>query len=202
MAKDPQAGASPEIDYEKLGTAIGKAIGPLIGTTVGDAVKPLSELLAKQQTPATDDAAAKAAKPLTSEDVGRIVGEQLKTFQQSTQATEQRRQFLDDKLKDVPAAYRNQLGSDPAKWPAEEQQIREQYKADFKALGGKVEDVSGDPPAGAKKPDAVVDTSKLNPVQKIALGLKNLPGPTSPNAAAAAAAGTGGATQAATGAAK
>ncbi len=51
-------------------------------------------------------------------------------------------------MKGVPAAYHGKLGTDPAKWPAEEQAIRDGFKADLAAIGAKVPDVSGGTAAG------------------------------------------------------
>lgn len=187
--KDPMAGettATPGIDTKALGEAIAASLtaslGPALATAIGEANKPLVEQLGKLQPPAA--AAGNAAggnaagagatggkpTPVTAEDVAKIVAEQLKGFQQTSQQTAQREAYLGSKLKDLPAAYRNQLGPDPAKWAAEEQAIRDQFKADLAAAGVKPADVGGDQPGG-QKPGQAVDLSKLSPVQKVMAGL-------------------------------
>lgn len=196
--KDPMAGettATPGIDTKALGEAIAASLtaslGPALATAIGEANKPLVEQLGKLQPPAAaaGNAAANTAggntaggntagagatggkpAPVTAEDVAKIVAEQLKGFQQTSQQTAQREAYLGSKLKDLPAAYRNQLGPDPAKWAAEEQAIRDQFKADLAAAGVKPADVGGDQPGG-QKPGQAVDLSKLSPVQKVMAGL-------------------------------
>jgi hypothetical protein len=173
MAEDT-AGTAPAIDYEKLGAAIAASLAPAIG----EANKPLLERLDKLATPATQAAAAAdpgaKAKPLSADDITKIVSDQLKTFQQGQQTQAAREGYLASKMNDLPAAYRNQMPNtaDAAELARAEQQIRQQFQADFKAAGGTTQTVAGNPPAGAAKPGAAVDTSKLSSVDKIALGLK------------------------------
>lgn len=187
--------AAAEIDYEKLAGALAKANKPLL-----DALDKLAATPAA--TPAPAAAAEKkdeAAKPLTAADVAKIVADTMGTARASDQAAAARQATIETKLKDLPAAYRNQLGNDPAKWQAEEQAIRDAYKADFKAAGGadQTKDVGGNNGgAGAAKPAQTLDLSKLTPTQLIAQGLRNSraaggqPQQATPAAAAAAATAT------------
>lgn len=206
--------ASGGIDTNALSQAIATALATALPAAIAEANKPMVEALRAQQPAAGTQGQAAAqggqagaakAQTLTEQDVARIVGDQLKSFQQTTQQTQARERYQADKLKDLPAAYRNQLGPDPAKWAAEEQQIRDQYKADFGAVGGQGKDVGGDQPGG-QKPAATIDTSKLSPAQKIELGLRSSkPQRTGADAGTAAAPATGTAaatTTAATGAAR
>lgn len=172
-----------EIDYDKLGAAVAKAISPAFQPLV-DQQKIIADTLtadvearktaAKPADAKPADAAkpGEAAKPLTAQDVAQIVADSIKASQTSTEAANSRKVFVADKLKDLPAAYQNQLGADPAKWAAEEQAIRTQYQADFKVSGGKAPEVNGNAgQAGATTPAATVDYSKLTPTQLIAQGL-------------------------------
>ena len=198
----PPAG-SGGIDQNALAQAVASAVAAALPAAIAEANRPITDAL-KGLQPAgaaqqgAQGGAADKAKPLTADEVTRIVGEQLRTFQQTTQQGQQRQQFQESKLKDLPAVYRDRLGADPAKWAAEEQQIRDQYKADFAAAGGTTPSVGGDNPGG-KKPADTVDYSKLNATQAIELGLKSSK-PERDGAAADAAAATT-TTTAATGAA-
>ena len=206
--KEPMADAPPAAPIDMK--ALGEAIATSVKSAVDAAVKPLADnqqalasALAKlpAATPAAEkDKPADAGKPLTAEDVGKIVGEQLKGFQQQQSQSAERTRFQQDKLKDLPEVYRNQLGNDPAKWAAEEQAIRDRYKADFKAAGGKVEDVGGEQPGG-QAPAASLDLSKNSPVQNIALGLRDAK-PAGPQGTATVRTQVEGAAGAAAGAAK
>jgi hypothetical protein len=129
---------------------------------------------AEPAKPATAPAAGE--KPLTQSDVQKAIADALTARQQTDQQTAARAAFVGKKLSDLPAVYQNQLGNDPAKWDAEEQQIRSAFQNDFKAAGGKVADVGGSP-AGGAPPAATVDLTNLTPVEKIALGLKSLQTP-------------------------
>jgi hypothetical protein len=198
----PPAGGA--IDYDKLGAAIAGALATPIQTAVTAAVaeanKPVAEALTKlqpQQPAATQQGQGQGgagggdkAKPLTEQDVARIVGDQLKSFQQTTQQGQARERYQAEKLKDLPVAYRNQLGSDPAKWAQEEQQIREQFKTDFKGLGGTTPNVGGDNPGGTKPAATAADVSKMSAVDKIELGLRG----SKPQTTTTPAAGGGGTT--------
>jgi hypothetical protein len=172
----PAAGATPEIDYDKLAGALGKSLEAKLGEMIGAATKPLHETIAKLEAaaqPAVKEVAAEAgkAKALTLEDLSRLIDSKLGAQQQASQQAQARDAFLASKLKDLPAAYQKQLGSDPSKWAAEEQSIRDQYKADFKSAGGTKAPVGGENPGGAAAAQAV-DVSKLSPRAKIEAGIK------------------------------
>lgn len=143
-----------------------------VSKLIADAVKPLTDSLAETvknqkvlaDTMAADakakadaEAAAKteAAKPeagkeataLTPEAVRKMVADTmaqtLKARDDAAQSSAARDTYLADKMKGVPAAYQSKLGSDPTKWAAEEQAIRDGLKADLAAMGATVKDVSG-----------------------------------------------------------
>lgn len=166
-----------EIDYDKLGAAVAKANAGLLADLIkpiADNQKIIADTMATQAAAAkpADGAKAEAPKVLNAEDVARIVADSLKASQTSADAANSRKAFVSEKLKDLPAAYQNQLGADPAKWASEEQAIRTQYQADFKASGGKAAEVNGNAgAAGATTAAATVDYSKLTPTQLIAQGL-------------------------------
>lgn len=184
------AETQPTIDSK----AIADAVATAVATAVAAAVKPIADnqkviadtLAALPPAPAAKPAAVAAGaagatdaapKGLTADDVAKIVGDQLKAYQTTAAADAARRSYQADKLKDLPEVYRNQLGTDPAKFAAEEQSIRDAFKADFKAAGGTVPNVGGSAAAGGAggagtvKPGEMVDLSKLTPTQLIAQGL-------------------------------
>jgi hypothetical protein len=168
MAESNQAGgAITAIDPKALADAIAQGVAAQL--------KPLTEQIAKlteakPETP-VKEAPAKDA-PLTLESITKMLDERDKARSSQTQLSDQRNQFLSQKMKDLPDPYKNQLGSDPTKWAVEEQAIRESFKTDFASRGGVVPNVNGDPPANAAKPGAVVDTSKMSSFDKIGQGLK------------------------------
>jgi hypothetical protein len=155
------------------------AIGKLINDAIGAALKPitdglgelaknqkvLADTFAADQQKAAEAAKAAAAatttdakkgeppKPLTLEDVTKVVNDsvanQLKTREEAAASTEARNKFIGEKLKDLTPAYQNLLGNDPAKWAAEEQQIRDKFKAEITAAGLKIPDVGGGNAGGA-----------------------------------------------------
>jgi hypothetical protein len=179
--------AAAPLDTKALGESLAAALAPAlttamttaITTAVSEANKPLVEqfktLQAQPATAAGTPAAAGKpgeVKPVTLDDVKNVIAEQFKGIQQQNQQSAQRDAYLANKLKDVPAAYRNQLGNDPAKWATEEQTIRDQFKTDLAAAGLKPKDVGGVTPAGGAPPTSSVDLSKLNPTQLAELSFK------------------------------
>lgn len=179
---------TPTIDPKVISDAISAALATALPAAIGEAVKPISEAVAKLQPATPPPAAGDKAKPLTAEDVTRLVSDSLKTFQQQTQQSAARQQYQGDKLKDLPPIYRDRLGSDPAKWATEEQAIRDQFKADRVALGVKVEDLGGGNPGGAA-PTKQADLSKLSPTAALAQVMKEerAAGPTTTTTTAPAA---------------
>ncbi len=111
--------APPAIDYDQLGTAIAKSIGPTFSAALAEANKPIAETLAKLATPAAPAAAeagqaqAGGAKPLSIEDIDKLVSQKLQGFQQQSQATAARQQFLTSKMGDLPEEYQGRWGTIP-----------------------------------------------------------------------------------------
>ena len=160
--------------------ALAKLIQTNTQAAVAEAVKPLNERLAKfetaQSAPAKDAAAKEAAavKPITEADIDARVEAKFKAAQEASTAKATRDAYLGEKLKDLPEAYRSQLGSDPAKFAEQEQKIRDTFKADFKAAGGTVKDVAGvtAAAAGGVAPAAGLNLDQNSPQANIAAGLR------------------------------
>jgi hypothetical protein len=178
-----QAAAAPAgapFDMEKLG----ELIGTKIDAAVAAATKPLQDQIAKLQAPAAPaaeapkpDPAAKE-KPLTMADVQKALTDAL-AAQQATTATKAARDgYAADKLKDLPAVYRNQLPNtaDAGELARAEQTIRAQYLADLKASGITPPPVAGTPPGnGAAATKTPADYSKMTGSQLLAEGIKQRP---------------------------
>lgn len=168
----PAAGAQqPDVT-----TQIASLTTAVAGLAAGQ--QKLVDALSQQQAATQQQQPAGKPGALTADDVGRIVGEKLQAFQTSQQQSQQRQQFVGDKLKDVPAVYHTLLGNDPAQWPQQEQKIRDQFKADLAAAGVKAPSVSGDAGTGGSATPAgtaAVDVNKLSATQKIEMGLKQSP---------------------------
>ena len=173
--KDPMAeasSASPPAQSGGLGLG-DEALKAIIAKAVAEAVGPLAATLAEVQKAqqAAQDAAGKAIK---AEDVSKVVQEQIAAQNASNAAGEAKRAFVAEKLKDLPAAYQAKLGDEPKDWAAQEQAIREEFRKDFAAAGGKAPAVDGGAgTAGAAKPGATIDLSKLSGQQLIEVGLKD-----------------------------
>jgi hypothetical protein len=152
--KDHMAEASSASPPAQSGGLGDEALKAIIAKAVAEAVGPLAATLAEVQKAqqAAQDAAGKAIK---AEDVSK-------------------RAFVAEKLKDLPAAYQAKLGDEPKDWAAQEQAIREEFRKDFAAAGGKAPAVDGGAgTAGAAKPGATIDLSKLSGQQLIEVGLKD-----------------------------
>lgn len=117
----------------------------------------------KGQAPSTSSGQAQA---LTLEDLNRVLNERDTRSQQ----TAARQQYAATKLKDLPPGYEQRLGSDPAKWPAEEQQLRTEFRAFLGTQGVKPPDVGGGN-AGGTAAGSVVDLSKQSTMALIEQGL-------------------------------
>lgn len=119
----------------------------------------------------------KEAKPLTAEDVARLTSEAIaKTLTErdaAAKSTAARDAFIADKLKNVPAAYHAKLGSDPAKWAAEEQVIRDGLKADLTAMGLQPKDVKGGDAGGVTTSGDSAKTTEQQTAQYKAQGLSD-----------------------------
>lgn len=143
------------------------AVQKLVTDTVTAALKPLGDSLgelAKNQKVFADTLMADAAKaaeaakaktdadkktdapkPITLEDVQSAITNSLtsafKTRDDAAATSTLRNSFIGEKMKDLPPTYQSQLGNDPAKWPTEEQAIRDRFRAEMAAAGFKVPDV-------------------------------------------------------------
>ena len=181
--------ATPAIDMDAINKSIAKTVATAIEASNKALIEQIGKLVppapAAPATPANPATPATPAPALTANDVAKIVGEQLKGFTSQQQQTAARDAYLAQKLADLPAAYKAQLGSDPSKWAAEEQAIRDSFKDDLGKLGLKVPDVTGSPTAapGAQAPSARVAApeDKRSPIAKITAGLaedRNFVGPT------------------------
>jgi hypothetical protein len=173
MPDNPATATPPAIDMAALTKSIIEQVTP----SLIEGLKPViaEQIKAAVPAPVTPAPATKDAKPeaLTAEAVAKIVADQIAAASQANGQKAARDAFQAEKLKDLPAAYRNQLGSDPAKWAAEEQAIREQFKADLKAAGLEPKNVGGAAKEGGKTAEQnPVDKSKIDPVSRIEMGLK------------------------------
>ena len=183
--------------------ALGRVIGTSVSSAVAEAIKPFGEQLGRLQAPAADAAAAAGGgKYLTEDRFRQLLQEDRQQQQQAAQQTAARDAYINDKLKDVREKLPellNGIGTDPAKFPEQEQAVRQTFRARLDALGVKPADVGGGSPAGdgGAKPADVVDTSKLSGVQLIDLAVtQSKPitpaAPTSAQPAAGAAQGNAG----------
>lgn len=153
-------------------------------TLAGDA-KARADAEAKAKADA--DAAAKAAgtatkkdeppKTLTAEEITKLatdsIAKALADRDAAAKSTAARDAFLAEKMKDVPAPYQAKLGTDPAKWAAEEQQIREGLKTDLKGLGFTPKDVAGGAAGGVTTGGAPTATPEQLAAQFKTMGLSD-----------------------------
>jgi hypothetical protein len=157
------AASPPQIDVAALADAIGKSIAAQL--------QPLHEAVGKLSAPAATAAKEEKHKPLTADDIAKIVGDKL-AVHDSTQAKRAARDnHARAKMKDVPAAYLRDLPEtdDQAALDAAEQRIRTQYRADLKAAG-----ITAPPVGSAVVVDTVspgelgkLDVSKMSSTKKI-----------------------------------
>jgi len=137
---------------ETLGT-VTKAIEPVAGLAsqvgdlgknlkiVADTVAALPPAAATEKGKGKDAEGAGGAKFLTAEDLAKA----LDSREAARNGSAKRDAFLATKLKDLPVAYRNLLGSDESKWATEEQTIRTQFQGDLKGMGLTAPAVGGAP---------------------------------------------------------
>lgn len=157
-----------------------------VSAALGEALKPLGEQLGKLAAPEKKPEAA-TDKPITAQDVAKMVTDALAGQKASADGVAKREQFITANLGKLPAAYRNQLGTDPAKWADESKAIQGQFEADVKGLPGvKLESLGtpagdgGKTPAGEKP-----DLSKIPAFERLHMGLeKQLPVPAANTTAA------------------
>lgn len=181
------AAAAPAIDYDKIAAAVAAALG----TSLAAANKSLLERLEKLQapapaaeaTPAADPKGkgADAAKPLTLEDIAKLIDTKFGQRDEQGKVSAARDKFITEKMKDIPPEFLRDMPAtdDVTKLATAEQAIRGRVQEIFKAAGIKAPGVGGDNPAG-KKPGEAVDLSKLTPEQKIEMALKDKPMPGAP----------------------
>lgn len=115
-----------------------------------------------KKNPTTTTTAAPPAAPLTAEAVAKLAADAVTAAMdardKAAKSSTERDAFIADKLKGIPAIYAAKLGSDPAKWAAEEQAIRETFKADLaKVPGVTVKDVGGGEPGGSTSTTQTAD---------------------------------------------
>jgi hypothetical protein len=133
-----------------------KSVADQIKAGIAEAIQPIVENQKIIADTFIADRAAKAdaekrtdAKPLMAEEMKKFVGEQLAARDTVAKRNEAKNAFIAEKLKGVPAAYHGRLGDDPAKWPGEEQAIRNSLKSDLAMMGVAPKEVSGGDPGGA-----------------------------------------------------
>jgi len=170
-----------EADKKALNDAIAAAVGPLIAAQAETAknmgifastLKELPPAAAAKPGEKKDEAPAVP----TIEQINKMLDDRENARKTSDFASAERQKFIDGKLKDLPELYRKQLGTDPAKWSDEEKALRESFKADFKAAGGSVDNVGGNPGgANPVKPGETLDLSKLSEGQLREMAIKALP---------------------------
>jgi hypothetical protein len=169
MPEKEQATATPPA---ATGGFDSKAFGAeLLGSFkshLAEVVKPLQEEINTLKGGGKAKPAEAEVKPLSADDVVRL----LDARDSKLSALAARQEFISKKMSKLPAAYQAKLGNDPAKWPVEEQVIREEFRADLKSMGVKVPDLGGE---GTEEtvlsPAAAVDLSKMTASQKIGIGL-------------------------------
>ncbi|HUX17295.1 MAG TPA: hypothetical protein VMW52_12540 [Phycisphaerae bacterium] len=188
--KDAIAAAVAE-QIKAAQTELVKALEKTAEAVVAKAMEPVTAKVGELEG-AAKTAAAKAAgdgsggngRDITAEAVKAIVADALKARDDADAAkgkkadadaklTAARDKFAAEKLKDLPAVYRDKLPitDDEASLAKAEQAIRKQFADDMKAAGVQVPD-AGSKPATAGAPGAAgPDTSKMNPVQKIEAGI-------------------------------
>jgi hypothetical protein len=179
----------PSFDPVAFAKELGQSIDKAVRDGIAQAIKPLAEsqkamadsltAQAAEKTAAAKKAGAEAekaagseaggAKPLTAEDVAKLLESRLDARDAAAKGTGARSAYLADKLKDVPASYQVKLGNDPAKWAAEEQAARDELKADLAKMGVKLKDVGGDQPGGVTTSSTTANT----PAALKAIGLSD-----------------------------
>lgn len=169
------------VSEERVKALLGESLKPLIDAQAA-ITESVGKLLTKQAATAAEaggtQSTADTAKPdtLTADSVKQLIGDAFKTYAQTQQSYSQRQAFVAQNLGKLPQAYQAQLGQDPARWADESKAIHAQYEADFKGAGGKTTDLGGaNRDGGTTAANGGVDLSKLTPMQKISIGVKQLP---------------------------
>ena len=130
--------------------------------------------LADSQKALIERLQAPAAAAPGAADVQRLVNQSLANQQQASRLSGARDRYISEKMSDLPSIYRDQLPvtDDPATLTAQEQQIRERFRADFKLAHPNGAHSVGPGALGGVKPAEVIDLSRLSPTQLIAKGLE------------------------------
>ena len=173
-------GSQPSLTLKEIEATIATAVAAAV-KPIADAQKAITDALTAEANAKAEAAKAEAAKkpadktaeakPLTAEDVAKLLSDTLNQRDAASKTTAAREAFIADKLKGVPAVYATKLGSDPAKWATEEQAIRDGLKADLAALGVTPKTVDGETPGGTTAASGTVGTAALSLAQLKAQGL-------------------------------
>lgn len=191
-----QTTAAAPITLEQVGKAIADAIRPL-NDSLAEVTAAQSDMVKNQQVladtlkqlPPAPAPAAKAEgdknggaageKPLTAEAVQKIVGDAIGALTSQQKASGDKAAFVASPasgLAKLPDAYKSLLGTDPAKWADEAKSIAAKFESDFKALGGKIENIGmASKEGGTPASKAPVDLSKVPAFERIRMGLEKLP---------------------------
>lgn len=164
------------LTIEQVNAAIAGVVKPLADAvkSLGDNQKTIADTLA--QLPPAGVAKKDGEKPaaITADDVTRIVTDALKAQSQSQQAVAAREKFVSETLGKLPDAYKRLLGNDPAKWADEAKVIQSTFESDLKASGAPAENKGGaSRDGGSSVVNQPIDKSKLDPVSRIAEGIKS-----------------------------
>jgi len=165
-----------------------KALGEVIASQVATAIKPIGDALAgvlteikSLGTSRGDDKkdagkTGEAEKPLTAADVAKLIADsRAKDVADAAQVAKTRaarEAAIKTHLTGVPDVYHSRLPDtdNAAALEAAAKKAGEEYRSHLAAAGVKAPTIGAQPAAGATAAGAAVDTSKLNPVAKIATG--------------------------------
>ena len=174
MAEETQA-TSPALDQAAINQAVTAALATALPAAITAAIKPLNDAVTKLQAPPAGDAAGGKKKDgetpaLTREEMLKLLDE--RDAKRTTSAD--REAFASKHLSKLPKIYQSQLGNDPAKWDDEAKSLQAQFEADVKAQPNAEPDNKGGASrdGGTTAANQPVDKSKIDPVNRIAMGLK------------------------------
>ena len=172
MAEATQA-TSPALDQAAINQAVTAALATALPAAITAAIKPLNEAVAKLQAPPAADA-NDGKKGVT----GALTREEMLTLldERDSKRTKsaERDAFAAKHLSKLPKIYQSQLGNDPAKWDEEAKSLQAQFEADVKTQPNAEPDNKGGASrdGGTTAANQPVDKSKIDPVNRIAMGLK------------------------------
>jgi hypothetical protein len=151
------------------------AITKNVAETVMNALKPQIEELARNQKILADTIAS-GSGIVGADGVKKLIADDHAAREQTAQQKAAREAFIKDAANGIaklPAAYVNQLGTDPAKWADEAKRIAGDWKSDAQAAGFRLPDTGG---AGREGGDATGDGFKTEETrtaaQLLAAGLQ------------------------------